>query len=119
MSATQDMGRGVAAYDVGVVGGGPAGENAADYAIRGSDRTAALVEAELVGGECSYWACIPSKAMLRPLDVLDTARHRQGIRGSPEPDPEGILARRDAWVSGYDDRGQVEWAEGAGITVVR
>ena len=106
-------------YDVVVVGGGPAGENAADYAIRGSDRTAAIVEAELVGGECSYWACMPSKALLRPLDVLDAARHLQGIRGPLEPDPAGLLARRDTWVSGYDDSGQVEWAEGAGISVVR
>ncbi len=106
-------------YDVIVIGGGPAGENAADLAIRGSDRTAAIVEAELVGGECSYWACIPSKAMLRPLDVLDAARHLQGISGPLEPDPAGLLARRDTWVGGYDDTGQVEWAEGAGISVVR
>jgi dihydrolipoamide dehydrogenase len=106
-------------YDVIVIGGGPAGENAADLAIRGSDRTAAIVEAELVGGECSYWACMPSKALLRPLDVLDAARHLQGIRGPLEPDPAGLLARRDTWVSGYDDSGQVEWAEGAGISVVR
>ena len=130
MSATQDMDRDVQGdagaggssadeYDVLVVGAGPAGENAADYAIRGTDRTAAIVESELVGGECSYWACMPSKALLRPLDVLDAARHLQGIRGPLEPDPEGMLARRDTWVSGYDDRGQVEWAEGAGVAVVR
>ncbi len=106
-------------YDVIVIGGGPAGENAADHAIRGSDRTAAIVEAELLGGECSYWACMPSKALLRPLDVLAAARHLQGIRGPLEPDREGLLARRDTWVSGYDDSGQVEWAEGAGIAVVR
>ena len=106
-------------YDVIVVGGGPAGENAADYAIRGSDRTAAIVEAELVGGECSYWACMPSKALLRPLDVLGAARHLQGLRGTLEPDPDGLLARRDYWVAEYDDSGQVEWAEGAGISVVR
>lgn len=106
-------------YDVIVIGGGPAGENAADHAVRGSDRTAALVEAELVGGECSYWACIPSKAFLRPLDVLGAARHLQGIRGPLEVDPAGLLARRDTWVGGYDDSGQVEWAEGAGISVVR
>jgi pyruvate/2-oxoglutarate dehydrogenase complex dihydrolipoamide dehydrogenase (E3) component len=106
-------------FDVVVIGGGPAGENVADHAIRGSDRTAAIVEAELVGGECSYWACIPSKALLRPLDVLGAARHLQGIRGPLEVDPAGLLARRDTWVGGYDDSGQVSWAEGAGISVVR
>ncbi|MBV8713069.1 MAG: FAD-dependent oxidoreductase, partial [Solirubrobacterales bacterium] len=54
-------------WDVIVIGGGPAGENAAHYAIKGSRRTAVIVEAELLGGECSYWACMPSKALLRPV----------------------------------------------------
>lgn len=53
-------------YDVVVIGGGPVGENVADYAIRGSDRTAVVIEHELMGGECSYWACMPSKALLGP-----------------------------------------------------
>ena len=106
-------------WDVIVVGGGPAGENAADHATRGSDRTAVIVEAELVGGECSYWACMPSKALLRPLDVAATASHLGGIRGPVEIDPAALLARRDHWVSSYDDSGQVEWARGAGIDVVR
>ena len=52
------------AYDVVVLGAGPAGENAADYALRNSDRTALLIERHLVGGECSYYACMPSKACL-------------------------------------------------------
>ena len=67
------------AFDVVVVGAGPAGENAADYAIRGSSRTAALVESGLVGGECSYYACMPSKALLRPLDVRAAAIHLGGL----------------------------------------
>ncbi|WP_426247496.1 dihydrolipoyl dehydrogenase family protein [Nocardioides sp. LHG3406-4] len=106
-------------YDVIVVGGGPAGENAAQYAVQGSDRTAAIVESELLGGECSYFACIPSKAMLRPLDVRAVAAHLGGLSGVPDVDVEGLLARRDSWVAQYDDAGQVSWAEGAGLTVVR
>ena len=106
-------------WDVVVIGGGPAGENAADYAIRGSDRTAVIVEAELVGGECSYWACMPSKALLRPLDVAAAANHLGGLRPTVDVDPEALLARRDYWVAEYDDSGQVDWAKGAGIDVVR
>ena len=60
-------------YDVVVIGAGAAGENAAEYAITGSARTAALVESELVGGEGSYYACIPSRTLLRPIDVAETA----------------------------------------------
>ncbi|MEP6649123.1 MAG: FAD-dependent oxidoreductase, partial [Lapillicoccus sp.] len=65
-------------WDVVVIGGGPAGENAADYAIRGSDRTAVIVENELVGGECSFWACIPSKTLLRSVEVFGEAESLQG-----------------------------------------
>lgn len=106
-------------YDVVVIGAGPAGENAADYAIRGSDRTALLVEKERVGGECSYWACMPSKALLRPLEVRDTATHLGGLPAQIPLDVAALLARRDSWVAGYDDSGQVEWARGAGIEVAR
>ena len=66
-------------WDVIVIGGGPPGEIAAQYAIQGSSRTAVIVEHELVGGECSYWACMPSKALLRPIEVLDAARHMPGV----------------------------------------
>lgn len=106
-------------FDVVVVGAGPVGENAADYAIRGSGRTAALVEAELVGGECSYYACMPSKALLRPLDVRAAALHLGGLPDRLDVDAAALLARRDAWVSNYSDAGQVAWAERAGISVVR
>lgn len=106
-------------YDVIVIGAGPAGENAADHAIRGSDRTAVLVEQELVGGECSYYACMPSKALLRPLEVAATANHLQGIGKPVELDPAGLLARRDAWVSNYQDAGQVDWARSVGVDVAR
>lgn len=105
--------------DVIVIGAGPAGENAADYAIRGSGRTALLVERELVGGECSYYACIPSKALLRPLDVKASAEHLRGLPSELGLDVPALLARRDYWVSSYDDTSQVKWAEGAGIEVAR
>lgn len=105
-------------FDVIVIGGGPVGENAADYAVKGTDWSAAIVEQELLGGECSYWACIPSKALLRPVDVLRTAANLEGI-STPALSRDELLARRDTWVSNYDDSGQDEWAESAGITVVR
>lgn len=105
-------------YDVIVIGGGPTGENAADYATRGTDWTAAIVEQELLGGECSYWACIPSKALLRPIDVAHTAAHLEGI-STPSVQRDELLARRDSWVSNYDDSGQADWADGEGISVVR
>ncbi len=108
-------------WDVVVIGGGPAGENAAQYAIKGSRRTAVIVEAELIGGECSYWACIPSKALLRPVDLLDAGRAMPGMAQmlSGSLDVTAVLARRDAFTNHHDDAGQVEWARGAGIEIVR
>ena len=106
-------------YDVVVIGAGPAGENAADYATRDSSRTALMVERELVGGECSYYACIPSKAMLRPIEVRATAQHLGGLPDGIGLDVPALLARRDYWVSDYSDAGQEKWAQGAGIEIAR
>lgn len=108
-------------WDVIVIGGGPAGENAAQFAIQGSDRTAALVEQELFGGECSYWACMPSKGLLRPVEVLDTARHLPGTATvtGPSLDVAAVLARRDEIVSHHDDSSQVQWARDTGIEPIR
>lgn len=104
--------------DVVVIGGGAVGENAAQYAIEGTDLTAVIVEGHLLGGECSYYACMPSKALLRPLDVAGTSADVDGL--SPARlDRGGMLERRDSFVSNYDDASQVEWAESAGIQVVR
>ncbi|MBC7302424.1 MAG: NAD(P)/FAD-dependent oxidoreductase [Nocardia sp.] len=107
-----------AEYDVIVIGAGPAGENAAAYAIAGSDRTAALVERELFGGECSYWACIPSKALLRPGAVLGLGAAMPGVRTSG-PQVAEVLARRDAFIHNHDDSSQVEWTKSAAIDPVR
>ena len=107
-------------FDVVVIGGGPVGENVADRAVKGG-LTAALVESELVGGECSYWACMPSKAMIRPIqariDAASVEGSRQAVTGPL--DVGAVLARRDSFTSGWDDSGQVEWLEGAGITLFR
>jgi pyruvate/2-oxoglutarate dehydrogenase complex dihydrolipoamide dehydrogenase (E3) component len=109
-------------YDVIVIGGGPAGENAADYAIRDSDRTAVIVEHELVGGECSYWACMPSKALLRPVHLLETTRAMHGINermAAGGLNVDAVLARRDSFTHSRDDSSQVQWANNSGIDVVR
>ncbi|WP_125774895.1 dihydrolipoyl dehydrogenase family protein [Antribacter gilvus] len=105
-------------FDVVVIGGGPVGENAADRASR-TGLTVALVEAELVGGECSYWACMPSKVLLRPGAVRALARDVPGLADPGAPDPAAVLAWRDEVTHDWDDAGQVEWVEGAGLTLVR
>ncbi len=107
-------------YDVIVIGAGPVGENVADRAVQGG-LTAVIVEAELVGGECSYWACMPSKALLRPAEALAAAR---AVAGSAEAvtgelDISAVLRRRTEFTHDWDDAGQVEWLTSAGIDLVR
>lgn len=104
-------------FDVIVLGAGPAGENAADVAVK-HGLTAAIVERELVGGECSYWACMPSKALLRPGDMLDAAVRTPGFVGG-RIDVSQTLKRRDSLAGNWDDSGQVSWLEGAGVTLLR
>jgi dihydrolipoamide dehydrogenase len=107
-------------YDVIVLGGGAVGENVADRAVKGG-LSAVLVEHELVGGECSYWACMPSKALLRSPRVLRAAGE---VRGAAQAvtgplDVRAVLARRDWITSNWSDAGQVKWVDGAGIALVR
>jgi dihydrolipoamide dehydrogenase len=104
-------------YDVVVIGAGPAGENIADRAVR-KGLTAAIIESELVGGECSYWACMPSKALLRPVAAVDDAQHVEGVFGA-DLDPPGVLDRRDGFASHWKDDGQVSWLTGAHIELFR
>jgi len=107
-------------FDVVVIGGGAAGENAAWYAID-NGLTAAIVESELVGGECTYWACMPSKALLRPGEALAAARRVPGAKGAVtgEVDVERTLHSRDAFSSHWDDKYQVQWVESIGATLLR
>ncbi|MFC0675454.1 dihydrolipoyl dehydrogenase family protein [Brachybacterium hainanense] len=107
-------------YDLIVIGAGPVGENVADYATRRGLR-AAIVEEELVGGECSYWACMPSKALLRSGSALRAARAVAGAReaASGELDVAAVLRRRDAFAANWHDDGQVSWLESAGIPLLR
>ncbi|MEW2544308.1 NAD(P)/FAD-dependent oxidoreductase [Streptomyces sp. NPDC047002] len=107
-------------YDVVVVGAGPVGENVADRA-RAAGLSAAIVESELVGGECSYWACMPSKALLRPVIARADARRIPGLRAAVQGplDVPAALAHRDEFTSHWKDDGQVSWVEGTGTALYR
>ncbi len=105
------------AFDVVVLGAGPAGEVAAGRLGEGGLRVA-IVEQHLVGGECSYYACMPSKALLRPGELLAEVRRVPGIRADGL-DVGAVLERRDEVIHDRDDSGQVPWLEERGVTLVR
>ena len=106
--------------DVVVLGAGPVGENVADR-LRKEGLTVAVVESERAGGECSYWACMPSKALLHPVELKAAATRMDGVKQavSGSVDVDAVLSRRDAFVSGYDDAAQVDWLSSTGATLVR
>ncbi|WP_030720877.1 dihydrolipoyl dehydrogenase family protein [Streptomyces sp. NRRL F-2580] len=107
-------------YDVVVLGGGPAGENIVDRTCAAGLSTA-LVESELVGGECSYWACVPSKALLRPVLARADARRVPGLAAAAEGplDTAAVLAHRDYWTGDWKDQGQIDWLDSIGAHVYR
>ena len=107
-------------FDVVMIGAGAVGENVADRAVQGG-LTAVVIEAELVGGECSYWACMPSKALLRSGTALHGA---QTVPGAEEAvtrtlDAAAVLKRRDYMTANWQDDGAVKWLEDAGIELIR
>lgn len=107
-------------YDLIVIGAGSTGENVADRAVQ-RGLSAIIVEEELVGGECSYWACMPSKALLRSGQALRAARAVPGAAEAVTGDLDvaAVLERRTTFTSGWEDDGQIEWLKSANISLLR
>ncbi|MFB7387175.1 dihydrolipoyl dehydrogenase family protein [Streptomyces microflavus] len=110
----------VSEYDVVVIGAGPVGENVADRAPAAGLSTA-VVESELIGGECSYWACMPSKALLRPVVARADARRVPGLSAAVQGplDVQAVLSHRDDEAAHWKDDGQVAWLESVGADIHR
>jgi pyruvate/2-oxoglutarate dehydrogenase complex dihydrolipoamide dehydrogenase (E3) component len=107
-------------FDVIVIGAGPTGENVAQRAVK-AGLSVAIVESGLVGGECSYYACIPSKALLRSSAALEAARRVDGAKQSitAAVDASAVLARRTRLVKNWKDDDQAAWLKNKGITLLR
>ena len=104
-------------FDAVVIGAGPAGEEAVSR-LTEQGLSVAIIERELIGGECAYWACIPSKTLLRAVEVRAEAERVKGV-GTPATDWEQIKAYRDWMIRDLDDRAQVEDYEEQGVTVYK
>ncbi len=101
-----------------MIGAGPAGEVAAGRLAERHGMDVALVEQHLVGGECSFYACMPSKALLRPHELVNEARRVPGVEVSG-PEPDAVLRRRDEVIHDLDDSSQLPWLEERGIELIR
>ncbi len=107
-------------YDAIVLGAGPVGRGLRGPPGRRRAAKVAIVERDLVGGECSYYACMPSKALLRPADVLAEAKRIPGVpTGHGELEAQAVLARRDEVIHDRDDSGQLPWLEEREIDLFR
>jgi pyruvate/2-oxoglutarate dehydrogenase complex dihydrolipoamide dehydrogenase (E3) component len=107
-------------YDVVIIGGGAVAENVAERAVQGG-LTAVLIESELVGGECSYWACMPSKALIRSGMTLRAAQRVEGAKEAVTGplDVAATFRRRNGFTHDWNDQSQVDWVAGAGISLLR
>lgn len=108
-------------YDVVVIGSGPSGRTVSSRCAK-NGLSVALIESSLVGGDCHYWACIPSKALLRPPEALDEARHVDGARQAVEGkllDVESVFSRRDSFVDNWNDAKLANVLTGKGIAILR
>src|SRR5437588_1984901 len=104
-------------FDVAILGAGPAGEHAA-YALAAEGRKVLLIERELIGGECTNWACIPTKALLRPAEVLGESQRAAGVQQAARDWPE-LDRYRDFMTSAGDDSRRVKNYQEMGATVVK